>query len=242
MIAIFITSESKIKFINKRLGGFIVWLSSIAILILVLTTINKIRNLSPILISSKFYWEEGLDIEFRKNGTYKALNHDMFGGEMSYGKYVLKDSLIILKDKVKFGLENLSDTLIISNKGISFIMEKEWRINDGVMSFVYLPISEIDIVNKTTNKIDSLSVKTYTKAQISVVSISPNQNIVYKFDMKNPHVNGKYKLSYKIGGQLYEHKNILDGYPLEMINTIEFEDNSINLNLISGITIKLNYF
>jgi hypothetical protein len=59
--------------------------------------------------------------------------------------------------------------------------------------------------------------------------------------MKNPYVDGRYKLSYKIRDQLNEEINILDGYPLEMVNTIEFEDNGINLNLISGMTIKLNY-
>lgn len=241
LIAILITTKTKINFIHKRLGGFIVWLTSITILIFILTASNKIRNLSPILFSTKFFWEEGLDIEFRKNGTFKALNHDLLSSQISYGKYVMKDSLIILKDNVKFGMENLSDTLIISNNGISFNMEKQWRINEGEMSFEYLPITEIHILNNTTNKIDSLSIKTYTKEKISVVSIEPKQIIKYKFDMKNPYVDGRYKLSYKIRDQLNEEINILDGYPLEMVNTIEFEDNGININLISGMTIKLNY-
>jgi len=120
-------------------------------------------------------------------------------------------------------------------------MEKEWRINDGVMSFNYLPTTELDIINNTSNKIDSFSIKTYTKEKTSIVSIKPNQRNKYKFDIEKEYVNGRYILSYKIKDKLNEQRNFLNGYPLEMVNTIEFEDNNINLNLISGITIKLNY-
>lgn len=241
LIAILITTKSKIKFIHKRLGGFMVWLILIAILISILTTINKLRNLSPVIVSTTFQWEEELDLEFRKNGTFKALNHDIMRSEISHGKYDLKNSLIILKDKVKFGSENLSDTLTISNTGISFKMDKEWRINEGEMLFEYLPATEVDIVNNTAHKIDSLSIQTWTRAKIKLVSIAPKQLFTYKFDMKNSHVNGRYKLAYRSKGQFIEKRNFLEGYPLEMVESIEFEENGITLNLFSGIKKNLNY-
>ena len=241
LIAIFITTKSRIKFVHNRLGGFIVWLISITILVCILTLINKMRNMSPVLFSTKFYWEEGVDVEFRKNRTFKALNYHIMGGEISYGKYELVDSLIILKDKLKFGNENMNDTLDITNKGILFKMEKPWRITEGEMFFKYLPITNVSIVNNTENKIDSLFIKTYTKEQINIVSIEPKQKVIYIFDMKNPYVDGRYKLSYKIKECINQHTNILIGYPLETVESIKFEEESIDISLIFGKTITINY-
>lgn len=240
LIAVLITTKTKIKFVNKRLGGFTVWLTTLTLLIFVLTVINKIRNLSTVLFSTKFYWEEGVDVEFRENQTFKAFNHHMLGGDITYGKYELVDSLIILKDKLKFGMENMNDTLKISNNGVSFNMDKPWRINEGVMSFQYLPITDVEIINNNENRIDSLFIKTYTKESIGIVSVEPKQNIKYKFDMKNPYVNGKYLLSYIMDGQINKHSNILDGYPLEAVESIKFEEESIDIKLIFGKTISIN--
>ena len=41
LIAVLITTNSKIKFVHKRLGGFIIWLISITLLICILFVINK---------------------------------------------------------------------------------------------------------------------------------------------------------------------------------------------------------
>jgi len=240
-IAVLIPIKSKIKFVNKRFGGFIIWLISMTLLICILFGIDKIRNLSPVLFSTKFYWEEGVDVEFRENRTFKALNHHILGGDITYGKYELLDSLIILNDKIKFGNENMNDTLKISNDGISFTMEKPWRINEGKMSFEYQPITELNIVNNTATRIDSLFIKTYTKDQISIVSVESNQKTKYKFDMKNPYVNGEYQLSFKIKDRLNQHTNFLKGYPLETVELIKFEEKSIKASLIFGKTLTINY-
>lgn len=240
-IAVLIPIKSKIKFVNKRFGGFIIWLISMTLIICILFGIDKIRNLSPVLFSTKFYWEEGVDIEFRENRTFKAFNHHIMGGDITYGKYELLDSLIILNDKIKFGNENMNDTLKISNDGISFTMEKPWRINEGKMSFEYQPITELNIVNNTATRIDSLFIKTYTKDQISIVSVESNQKTKYKFDMKNPYVNGEYQLSFKIKDRLNQHTNFLKGYPLETVELIKFEEKSIKASLIFGKTLTINY-
>ncbi len=241
LIAVLIPIKSKIKFVNKRLSSLIIWLISMTLLICILFGIDKIRNLSPVLFSTKFYWEEGVYVEFRENRTFKALNYHMLGGDITYGKYELLDSLIILKDKIKFGMENMNDTLKISNDGISFTMEKPWRINEGKMSYEYQPITEINIVNNTVNRIDSLFIKTYTKDQINIVSIGGNQKTKYKFDMKNPYVNGEYQLSFKINDRLNQQTNFLTGFPLETVELIKFEENSIKASLIFGKTLTINY-
>lgn len=241
-IAILIPVKTEIKFYDTRLGGFAIWLSSIVVLIVILTAVDMFRNRSPILFSTKFYWEEGLDIEFREDGTFKAFNHDIMSTEVSYGKYVLQDSLIILKDRVQFGMEDLVNTLKISNSGVSFDMEIPWRIENGELWYEYLPVTEVDILNNTENIINSLHIKTYTTANISKVSVMPGETVSYKFDMKNPHVDGRYRLSYKMNNQVDEHRNFLNGYPLEMVEKIEFEEEGVNVNLITGLTFKLEYF
>lgn len=240
-IAVLITPKSKIRFIPKSLSSLIIWLTLISILIGVLTLINRSRNLSPIIFSTKFYWEEGVDFEFRENFTFKSINHDMMSSDISYGDYTLQDSIIILEDKVKFGMEEMNDTLKISNNGIAFKMKKPWRISEGEMPFEYLPITEVKIENNTDSKIDSFLIKTYTEDQISKISIEPKQITKYKFDMKNPHVNGRYKLSYKLNNHVNQHTNILKGYPLESVETIKFENESIDVSLIFGNTITIKY-
>lgn len=241
LIAVLITTKSKIKFVHKRLGAFIIWLISITLLICVLFVINKIRNLSPVLFSAKYFWEDGVDVEFRENRTFKALNHDIMSGEITYGRYELADSLIILKDKLKFGMENMKDTLKISNEGITFTMEKPWRINEGKMSFEYHEITDVDITNNTESTIDSLFIKTYTKESINIVSIKPWQNVKYKFDMNNPYVDGEYQLFFKNKGRLNQHNNFLKGYPLETVETIMFKEQRVDISLIFGNTISIYY-
>lgn len=241
LIAVLIPIKSKIKIVNKQLGSFIIWLISMTLVIFILFVIDKIHNLSPVLFSTKFYWEEGVDIEFRENRTFKALNHHMFGGDITYGKYKLKDSLIILEDKLKFGMENMKDTLIISQNGISFLMEKRWRINEGRMNYEYSPKTKVKIVNDTENKIDSFYITTNNEEPIRVVSVESKQKTNYKFDMKNTYFGGDYKLSFKIKDRLIQHSNILEGYPLETVESIVFKDQTADISLIFGNTITLNY-
>lgn len=109
------------------------------------------------------------------------------------------------------------------------------------MSFEYRPITELNIVNTAENRIDSLFIKTYTKDQFSIVSVESNQKIKYKFDMKNPYVDGEYQLSFKIKGRLNQQTNFLKGYPLETVETIMFKNQKVDLNLIFGNTISIYY-
>lgn len=241
LIVICIPAKSKIKFLPRFLNGLLFWLPSISILFLILKFSVVIRDLSPILVSAKYYWEEGVDVEFRKDRTYKAFNNHMIGGIITYGHYELNDSLIIIKDSLKFGMEKMNDTLLVSNKGISFRMEKPWRISEGVMSFEYLPTTNVHVANNTNTVVDSFFIKPYTKESISLVSIEPLQYVNYKFDMKNPYVNGEYQLSYRINGQAHQHSNILKGYPLETVESIKFEEDSLVINLIFGKTIPIRY-
>lgn len=61
----------------------------------------------------------------------------MISGSISYGRYEVLDSLIIIKDDLYFGQSKMKDTLILTDKGIKFKLEEKWRIEEGIMSFDY---------------------------------------------------------------------------------------------------------
>jgi len=245
LFAILIPSRSNIQYVYEYLISTVIWITSIALVFGSISIIQKLQDLSPILFSTKFHFEEGLNIEFRKNGTYKALYYHLLGGDLSYGKFILQDSLILIKDELKFGGTRMNDTLVVSNKGIFFSLEKLERISEGSMLYEYTPKTELVIENNTDTKIDSISIKlSYTKEFVNLLSLKPGNKSKYKFDLKNPHVNGRYILTYKFKDQsnsFTEIRNILNGYPLETVKTIQFEDSNIEIELIFGNTIRKKY-
>ena len=84
-ISILLQTRSKIRYIHKRLSGFVMWFISITILFSILFVINKLRNISPVIFSTEFYWEQSVNVEFRKDKTFKALNYNIGGGTLTYG-------------------------------------------------------------------------------------------------------------------------------------------------------------
>lgn len=59
--------------------------------------------------------------------------------------------------------------------------------------------------------------------------------------MKNPYVDGRYILTYKIIDQsteLKEVENISNGYPLGTVKSIAFEDQTVLIEFIFGNSIR----
>jgi hypothetical protein len=139
----------------------------------------------------------------------------------------------------------MNDTLIASKNGVSFVMEQPWRIDKGLMSYKYLSNTELIMVNNSNQIIGSVTIKlSYTKENIQPISLKPGQKSNYEFNMKNPYVNGEYELTYKIethGSTLKEIRNILNGYPLETVEAIHFEEENIVIKLVFGNSITNNY-
>lgn len=238
IFSVTIPSKMKFKYIHKSLSSFFIWLISMTTIIGSLFIVNKINNISPILFSTEFYWEEGLNVEFRKNGTFRALNYHIMGGNVTYGRYKLQDSLIVLLDKMKFGKSNLNDTLIATEKGVFFTMENEWRVNEGTMSYVYGHTAKFLITNNSKHKIDSIFINlSYTKQENTFKLIEPNESIEYMFKMENPYVDGSYILSYRVIDKTRELKkieNLTNGFPIETVREIHFHDDSVTIETIFG--------
>lgn len=242
-ITIIIPANIKFSFLNKSLNSFKIWIIVMTLTFLIVYVIDKVQNLSPILFSTSFYWEEGVDVDFRKNGTFRAFNQNLLGGGISYGKYEIKDSFIILLDKLKFGNSNMKDILVARKDGVFFTMVESWRINEGVMWYKYGNENIFKMTNNTTYNIDSIFLKlSYTEEKENIfLSLKPSQQIDYKFKMKNPYVDGRYILTYKIkdrSTELKELENILNGYPLGTVKSISFEDQNVIIELIFGNSIK----
>ncbi|MCB0540521.1 MAG: hypothetical protein KDE33_23600 [Bacteroidetes bacterium] len=195
------------------------------------------RNQSSTWFSTTFYWEEGVDVSFRRNGTYRAANYDMLGGfDITCGKFRLQDSLIILNPQMKFGFEKMNDTLVATNKGIYFTMEKPWRVNEGKMSYVYGQTAKFSIENGTIHKIDSINVS-FTKGKNKLRSIEPGKSIEYEFNMENTYIDGKYILSFRFldeADEIRQIENITNGFPIETVTKILFHDNYITTETIFG--------
>ena len=240
-ITILIPANIKFSFLNKSLNSFKIWAIVMIFTFGTVYVIDKVENLSPILFSTSFYWEEGVDVDFRKNGTFRAFNQHILGGGISYGKYELKDSFIILLDKLKFGDSNMKDILVAKKDGVYFRMEEPWRINEGVMSYKYEKENIFRMTNKTAYHIDSISLKlSYSNEKSKFLTLEPGQQIDYVFKTKNS-VDGRYLLTYKIKDQstaLKELENILNGYPLGTVKSISFEDQNVIIAFIFGNSLK----
>ena len=95
-----------------------------------------IRNLPPVLYSVEYIWEEHIQFDFGKNGTFKVINRDPVNASISYGHYKKVDSPIILQDDVQFGMFNLNDTLFIQDQGITFTLDRPWEgVSQATMPF-----------------------------------------------------------------------------------------------------------
>ncbi|MCI3936883.1 hypothetical protein MQX03_06705 [Chryseobacterium aahli] len=90
--------------------------SIIGFLILISFAINafvlSLRDNSPVLIQASYDGDyNGAWFEFRKDGTYKFVDHAGVGADITRGNYQMKDSIIIL-DKNEIGNIIVSNTLL----------------------------------------------------------------------------------------------------------------------------------
>lgn len=241
VIAILLPTQFKRENVLKRSSSFLIWFFSMTAVIGTLFFIEKVRNLSPVLFSTSYYWEEGIDVAYRKNSTYRALNSHIFGEDVSYGGYKLQDSMIIHIDKVKLGSSYMNDTLLVTSNGVRFKMEEPWRVDEGVMKFNYGSNAKFNIINETGNTIDSVYVKLhYTKQKSITRKVKSKESIEYIFEMENTHVNGKYIMSYRILNKeekSFQVKNLTDGFPLESIKNIRLFADHVIIETIFGIKI-----
>ncbi len=136
IFTILIPPYYKVIYANRFLSNLIRWFVGLACVLSLIFIYNFTRNISPVVYSVKFLWEEEIDIEFRENNTFRTCNSDMFSSSVSYGKYQRNNDKIILVDEIKFGMSKMNDTLIINEKGIDFTLAEPWRVSSGTLHYV----------------------------------------------------------------------------------------------------------
>ena len=136
IFAILIPSYFRVIFVSSYLSNLIRWFVGLVIVFSLILIYNFFRNISPVIYSVHFFWEEGVDIEFRENNTFKARNSDMFSSSISYGNYIRENEVIILLDDIEFGISKMNDTLIITEEGIDFTLDSSGRVNEGSLIYV----------------------------------------------------------------------------------------------------------
>ena len=141
------TSKSFKSFIPSTIGFLI--LISFAINAFVLS----LRDNSPVLIHAGYDGGfNGAWFEFKKDGTYKFVDHAGIGADITRGNYEIKDSLITL-DKSKIANVIVSNKLIIRKenytdstkvKMLYQIDEKHSVVNDNFKFLIHEEVEDLE--------------------------------------------------------------------------------------------------
>lgn len=238
LIALLIPFTIKFKNIDKAFSGVEIWLISFLSSILIIFIYYQWRNSSPVIFKGEYFNEEGIDITFRENGTFKAVDYNMFTGAVSYGRFKMEDSIIILQDEITHSFGRFKDSLIVKNDGIHFALDPPNRGKDaGKLRYKYESKAQFEIVNHTEILVDSINVKSWGSHFNNIVKLKPGQKKNYSFDMKNWHVSGTYSLDFYKDNKKLKYLFITDKYPIESVSTINIYSDSIVTDFIFGKSI-----
>lgn len=115
--------------VEKYFRGVVIWLFAVILTTIILFTYNFLRNQSKDLLIADFYWDAGIELHLRENGTYKVINEDWMSGGVSYGKYKIEGDKILISGNLKLGISTLIDTLYLGadSSSLNFKLEEEWK-------------------------------------------------------------------------------------------------------------------
>lgn len=120
----------------KYIPGIAIWGLAMTLTFATLKTYNYLRNRSENILITKFYWDSGIDLYLRQNGSYKVVNTDWMSGYVSYGRYRIKENHIITNKNLNFGTVEMIDTLTLTSDSLHvyFRLNEEWKgISEGEM-------------------------------------------------------------------------------------------------------------
>jgi hypothetical protein len=133
--ALYIPSKTKYDYPDEIVSNYVQIVIGLMLLLPSIWLVDHLRNISPIKYACEYYNEDDLSIEFRENMTFKAIEEGM-GSDISYGRYIQHDSMIILQDEVILGMSVMNDTMIVTESGIKFKLKTPWRRADsGILNF-----------------------------------------------------------------------------------------------------------
>ncbi|MBX2928998.1 MAG: hypothetical protein KF852_14270 [Saprospiraceae bacterium] len=87
LIAFFIPVSFALFGIRKPFRGLAYWTILMFLTWSGVYACNFLNNRSKVLLFAHFYWDAGIDLYLRENGTYKAIERGWIHDELKYGKY-----------------------------------------------------------------------------------------------------------------------------------------------------------
>jgi hypothetical protein len=96
---------------------------------------NYAMNRSKVVLFADFYWDAGIDLYLRENGTYKVVERGWIADDLKYGKYRVDGNRIITDGGLYLGIARLNDTLMYDSTGLHFQLDIKWKdMDSGVMT------------------------------------------------------------------------------------------------------------
>jgi len=127
LVSAFLPPLVRLKWIDPLLQGLANWMILMAAGTFIIWAYVYIRDMPQTVLRGSYYWESGLDIEFRENGTYKAVNSGMGGASAHYGQYKAVGKHLITDHDLYLGIARLKDTLTLDSNGLYFELEEPYR-------------------------------------------------------------------------------------------------------------------
>ena len=93
----------KIYYAGEKIKGWLIWVVVLSLTCILLSTYHYINNRSKVIFSSEIYWDAGIRLYLRENGTFKVINDELLAGSVQYGEYEVQDRTIIIKEEIRLG-------------------------------------------------------------------------------------------------------------------------------------------
>ena len=106
---------------NRKMNGVKIWLIAMLLTCLTLFTYDFVKNISKSIFIAEIYWDGGIELHLRENGTYKSINYDLLFGIVKYGSYEIYEKGIIIEDELRLGTSIIKDTLIYDVSGFKLL-------------------------------------------------------------------------------------------------------------------------
>lgn len=134
LVSAFLPALIRLPAVAPALQGLANWFILMVLGAALVYTYVYIRDQPETVLRASFYMESGLNIEFKANGTYKAINNGMGGASAHYGSYAQSGAYFITDHRLYLGRSRLRDTLILDSNQLHFRLEQPFRgINAGIM-------------------------------------------------------------------------------------------------------------
>jgi len=127
LVMFFVRVDLTFKFIPVRLHSLVLFLASCIGVVVILHGFHAYRNYSPNIFNVMYFNEEGIWMELKENGTFRVKNDDFVSMSVTYGKYKMVNSEIIVNKRLYFSNAPINDTLIVHGERIEFTLDKEVR-------------------------------------------------------------------------------------------------------------------